>query len=46
LQKLCLAGGYDPKTHLERLAEFAAAHGFAEEAAWFQRAREVVAGAS
>ena len=46
LQKLSLATGYDPKTHLERLAEFAAANGFAEEAAWLQRAREVVAGAS
>jgi len=46
LQKLSLATGYDPKTHLEQLAGFAAANGFAEEAAWLQRAREVVAGAS
>ncbi len=45
LQKLCLATGYDPRTHFERLAEFAAANGFAEEAAYFERAREIVAGA-
>ena len=45
LQKLSLATGYDPKTHLARLAGFAAANGFAEEAAWLARAREIVAGA-
>jgi hypothetical protein len=45
LQKLCLATGYDPRTHFERLAVFAAKNGFAEERAFFERAREVLAGA-
>jgi archaemetzincin len=44
-QKLCLATERDPGTQFERLAEFAAANGFVDEAARFERAREVVSGA-
>src|SRR5205085_1539615 len=44
-QKLCLARGYDPRTHFERPAVFAAKNGFAEERAFFERAREILAGA-
>jgi archaemetzincin len=45
LQKLHLATGYEPGKHFARLAEFAAANGFVDESAWFERAREIVSGA-